>query len=309
MSGIAFFSLITPLTEYRLDTNYCKGTTAKPVLGKKFSGLKYSNDDGSVEIKSWIEGIEARSPSPDLLTEFDKTIDGSIGGFGTTTEKMYKSDRSVPIFEFRGLRLTKTSEFESFMDEVDTVVQKLHEKYADVPQKKRRGVTSACQSSTTTTTTLSTPTPTKGCQSPDHDGLVSFTLDDGNTALADFSAQCQGVELKPRGPIGCIIYYEPCDQRDDGKTLDIVMTVEQTEWKSGVTQTWPDGQEMVDAVVDIINSCDTTTTTKKWGGFKSVSVDAGMRMYNVSANENGKHPAPKGFHVAKFKPTSKNCDA
>ena len=304
-----FFALITSLTEHRLDKDYCRGTTAKPIPLKRFSLLKYTNDDGSVNIKSWIEGIGAGSPSPDLLTEFDKTIDGSIGGLGSTTEKMYKSDRSVPIFEFRGLRTTKTSEFESFMDEADTTVQKLHEKYADVPQKKKRGATSTCQPSTATTTTLSTAKPTQGCQSPDHDGLVSFTLDEGNTALADFNAQCQGVELKPGGPIGCIMYYEPCDQPDKGKTLDIVMTVEQTEWKSGVTQTWPDVQEMMKAVVGIINSCDTTTTTKKWGGFKSVSVDAGMRMYNVSANENGEHPAPKGFHIAQFKPTGKNCKA
>ena len=227
---------------------------------------------------------------------------------------MYKSDRSVPIFEFRGLRLTKTSEFESFMGDVDSVVQKIHEKYPAAPQEKRRRAVSGCRTSsaattTATTTTQATPKPTQGCQSPDHDGLVSFTLDDGNTALADFSTQCQGVELKPGGPIGCIMYYEPCDQANTEKTLDIVMTVEQTEWNSGVTQTWPNTEEMTKAVVGIMNSCDTTTTEKKWGGFKSVGVDAGMRMYNVSANVKGLFPTPKGFHVVEFKDTSKNCNA
>ena len=79
-----------------------------------------------MNIKSWIQGIGSGSPSPDELSRFDASIDGSIGGLGTRMEKMYNSQRLVPLFEFRNLNDIKTSEFEAFMTEVDLAIQDLH---------------------------------------------------------------------------------------------------------------------------------------------------------------------------------------
>lgn len=90
------------------------------------------------------------------------------------------------------------------------------------------------------------------------------------------------MELKPDGPTGCALHYRFCPEvaGEQGKQVD--MTVEQISWESG-DSTWPDVQEMLDAVGGIMNNCDTTTTTAKWGGYKSVTVASGMRMYNVTA--------------------------
>lgn len=98
-----------------------------------------------MNIKSWIQGIGAQSPSPDLLSEFDKSIDSSIGGLTTQTEKMYDSQRSVPLFEFRDLAPKKTSEFEDFMTSADSAIQALHKTFADIPlRKKKRQAAASC---------------------------------------------------------------------------------------------------------------------------------------------------------------------
>lgn len=83
-----------------------------------------------MSIKDWIQNMHTK----DLITEYDKTIDGSLGGLGSKMEKMYGSDREVPLFEFRDLSEIKTSQFESFMEAVDEEVQKLHKKYPHAPK-------------------------------------------------------------------------------------------------------------------------------------------------------------------------------
>jgi hypothetical protein len=54
---------------------------------------------------------------------------------------------------------------------------------------------------------------------------------------------------------------------------------------------------MIEAIGNILNNCDTETTSAKWGGFKSVSVSSGLRMYNVTANQDGQYPTPPGYHT------------
>lgn len=158
---------------------------------------------------------------------------------------------------------------------------------------------SGTNSSTSGTAPATTNAPTQGCESPNHDGpLSSFTLDQGQYALVDFISDCQGVELQPGGPTACTLYFNPCSQQYGAKAVDVIMTVTQTEWKAGVTSTFPNVQEMNDAVEWIMNSCDTTTTTTaKWGGYQRVSVDSGERTYNISANQNGQYPAMAGLHT------------
>ena len=97
-----------------------------------------------MNIKSWIQGIGLGSPSPDALSKFDESIDKSIGGLGGKMEKMYNSQRSVPLFEFRDLFDKKTSEIEKFMKDVDSAIQKLHKDFADASKKKKRDVPANC---------------------------------------------------------------------------------------------------------------------------------------------------------------------
>ena len=101
-----------------------------------------------MSIKEWIEGIDKGSPSPDLLTTFDRQYDGSIGGLGTQVEKKFGLARTAPLFEFRDLVPLTTGSFEKFMGDVDSAIQKLHKDFASRPimKVKRDG---ACPSSIT----------------------------------------------------------------------------------------------------------------------------------------------------------------
>lgn len=70
----------------------------------------------------------------DGLSEFDTSIDSSIGGLKTVTEHVFNTKRAVPLFEFRDLvHYPLTSEFESFMSQADEAIQKLHKKFATAP--------------------------------------------------------------------------------------------------------------------------------------------------------------------------------
>ena len=127
------------LTACRVDTEYCSGTQLAPSPNNKFAALSYSNratsPPASVNIKAWIQGIrgDSASDSKDLLSAFDESIDASIGGLKGQTEKMYNSQRSVPLFEFRDLEYIDTTKFETFMDSVDSSIQDLHKDFANSP--------------------------------------------------------------------------------------------------------------------------------------------------------------------------------
>lgn len=121
---------------------------SKPVSNDKFGALSYTNTapnpPATVNIKTWIQGISKESPSPDALSKFDESIDKSIGGLGDRMEKMYNSQRSVPLFEFRDLADITTVKIEKFMKDVDSTIQKLHKDFADAPKKRKRDVPASC---------------------------------------------------------------------------------------------------------------------------------------------------------------------
>ncbi|KAI4208869.1 MAG: hypothetical protein LQ351_008134 [Letrouitia transgressa] len=122
-----------------LDETYCEGSLDKPEpIGTKFGDLTYKNNEASVNIKDWITGVGKKEGDKDKLSVFDESIDKSIGGFGTSLEKTYKTDRSVPMFEFRDLLDKQTQEIEKFMGDVDTAIQDLHKKFANPPTKRKR---------------------------------------------------------------------------------------------------------------------------------------------------------------------------
>jgi hypothetical protein len=153
-----------------------------------------------VNIKTWIQGIGSGTGAKDALSVFDESIDGSIGGLKTATEKMYNSERSVPLFEFRDLVGILTSGFEKFMGDVDTSVQTLHKTFANAPQRKKRDIPASCyvtgDSATATSSIPSsiTPAPTKlpSCvlhnEDPDQGINQAFCLCDGSVTLSPLPA-------------------------------------------------------------------------------------------------------------------------
>ena len=136
----------------RVDTDYCTGSVTAPVSNNKLGGLEYSNTattpPTTVNIKEWITGIGSGNgvgnPPVDALSDFDRSIDASIGGLTTKMEKMYNSQRSVPLFEFRNLDTVPTSGVEKFMTNVDSAIQALHAKFANAPTKRKREAPASC---------------------------------------------------------------------------------------------------------------------------------------------------------------------
>ncbi|KAH6675112.1 hypothetical protein B0J14DRAFT_637790 [Halenospora varia] len=182
----------------KVDDDYCSGSTTNPVSNNKFGRLTFKNSAASVNIKTWIQGIGSETGAKDALSVFDESIDGSIGGLNTATEKMYNSQRSVPLFEFRDLYGTpKTTDFEKFMGDVDTAVQALHKTFANAPQRKKRDVPASCYATSAATSTGSatssvpasiTPAPTPSCElhneDPDQGINQAFCLCDKSITLS-----------------------------------------------------------------------------------------------------------------------------
>lgn len=136
----------------RLDTDYCTGSVTAPVSNNQLGGLEYSNTTTTpptpVKINDWITGIGSGTgvgtPPVDALSDFDRSIDKSIGGLAAKMEKMYNSQRSVPLFEFRNLDTVPTSGVEQSMTNVDSAIQALHAKFANAPTKRKREAPVSC---------------------------------------------------------------------------------------------------------------------------------------------------------------------
>lgn len=124
-----------------------------PVSNNRFGSLQYSNTANpehptTVNIKDWITGIRSGTgignSAVDALSDCDRSIDKSIGGLDIGMEKMYKSQRSVPLIEFKNLDTIVTSEVEQFMHTVDSAIQTLHKDFADAPTKRKRDAPASC---------------------------------------------------------------------------------------------------------------------------------------------------------------------
>jgi membrane peptidoglycan carboxypeptidase len=96
--------------------------------------------DGIASGKEFILDGKSFKESPggkDMLSTFDESIDGSIGGLKKATEEVLGTARRVPLFEFRDLDTLPTKDWEDFMKRADEAVEKLHQEFANAPPKRR----------------------------------------------------------------------------------------------------------------------------------------------------------------------------
>jgi hypothetical protein len=121
-----------------LDNKYCSGDPGAPTstgyLDKQEFYLVDDTDDAVTErqfpILDWIGSIQNPVDGTDLLSKADAELfKKSVGGLGTAVEKMYGSDREVPIFEFRNLKGKASDEWVEYPTRVEDELLKLHEKH------------------------------------------------------------------------------------------------------------------------------------------------------------------------------------
>ncbi|KAF2094386.1 hypothetical protein NA57DRAFT_60432 [Rhizodiscina lignyota] len=156
-SPLDLYSVVSVLVCYKndkhdttavLDKGWCDGDEKAPVphrdsygrtrLDLAFFGEKdISGEHREQTVKNWIDGIthsdNRKGRNPDLLTWVDQVIDGSIGGWGRKLERMYNSDRQVPLFEFRHLYQTPPDGFGKLIREAEKDIMRLHERYPEPP--------------------------------------------------------------------------------------------------------------------------------------------------------------------------------
>ncbi|KAI3327059.1 hypothetical protein HD806DRAFT_531649 [Xylariaceae sp. AK1471] len=290
----------------KVDNDYCSGSVTTPVPTEKFSKLTFMNSAASVSIKTWIQGIGSGTGAKDALSVFDKSIDGSIGGLGTTTEKLFNSQRSAPLFEFRDLYTPSTAEMEQYMDKVDTAIQSLHNTFANAPQRKRDVpascyMTSSATSSATATSSVPasiTPAPTPSCElhseDPDQGINQAFCLCDESITLSVLPATSAQSE-------SCAYKSIPT-----GTTAKVTVTTETEVWTSNCAACTIVGGIADAATCTTVSGCTPTAapspTIAAWVGNLS-TIDIG----NAEDENGGKDLATEMFGKLKAMCSGSTC--
>ncbi|KAJ0160994.1 hypothetical protein CTA2_6963 [Colletotrichum tanaceti] len=126
--------------ELKLDKRFCTGEVDNPQPNGELQDKTWSlwDDYDPLSVKRWVESIVNQpAGSPDALSAWDaKHFDGQIGAFdklGKPFERVIDSRREVPIWEFRGLRLTKKASLPGRLAEIQSEVIKFHRKYPQEP--------------------------------------------------------------------------------------------------------------------------------------------------------------------------------
>lgn len=132
----------------RLDTEFCGNTVESPDTSKpgKIENQKYAPTDHNGKsdiqctVKEWLDSIQ-QGAIPDLLSQADKTIDGSIGKYDKAKfENVYNTKRKVPLFEFRRIGRMTPDEMADRADKIQTDVLNLHQKYAGAARLMKRRI-------------------------------------------------------------------------------------------------------------------------------------------------------------------------
>lgn len=122
-------------------------------------------------------------------------------------EKIYNSDREAPIFEFRDLFDIKTSDFGQWMSDVDSAIQKLHNDFANAPNKLKRA--DNCQAPKPTTTTAPAvkcyhaASPRHTCAAIANDGWCDCGDSNKYQKMTEPGSVCEWTTLPPTKSYDC----------------------------------------------------------------------------------------------------------
>lgn len=243
---------------YRVDNVFCTGPVTAPVSNGKLGGLSFSNPAKSppvsVNSKDWISGIGSGTaignPPVDALSDFDRSIDTSIGGLDVKMEKMYNSQRSVPLFEFRNLDPIYTPGVEQFMKDVDSAIQTLHGDFANPPTKMKRDAPASCArpfagAATSSTVAPASPTGPAPVDPPSQPSCVA-------TPTGTFKDSYEG-ELQKAAAFFCSQYADSTVQTGPINIADTIIAGDKTEGREtiNIAYVYPPSLGDQDNVYDI----------------------------------------------------------
>jgi len=77
-------------------------------------------------VKEWLDDVQ--NEKQDLLTNYDKLWDGSVGAFGNALENVLDTQREVPLFEFRNLDSVTAPKFRERVEQAEDEVISYHER-------------------------------------------------------------------------------------------------------------------------------------------------------------------------------------
>lgn len=279
--------------ETSIDTDFCTGDPSNPSpIGTEFGDTNFVEGDATCNVKDWISGLDPDSQDDDALTVFDRAIDGSVGGLGSTQEKVFNTQRSVPLFEFRDLngvfpatpvypgQMTVTQ----FMGAVDQAIQDLHSKFANPPSRKIRRQSDSCPTSDPDPAPVQADPPV--CAGV---GTIKWMGRDAlNGVIPQFcdTAEQQGVQDSNSGSI----------QRNylDGSVDKVSLSI---DWPSG-GDFKPNKADCITYLTTIMDGCDGNDPVHnplnwKHGG----SLQAGIAKFNVNPLNDRYTSGTCSFHV------------
>ncbi|KAI0154574.1 hypothetical protein GGR57DRAFT_512079 [Xylariaceae sp. FL1272] len=202
-----------------IDPRFCSGTPDAPQIGTKLDETRFLMTNGkdgpppSFTIKEWMNDLQASEG--DRLSRGDQTYDSQIGNFTDRMEYVFGTTRLVPLFEFRDLGGSTSSEWEALITTAEDEVVNLHQMFQAPPRipthpmrrskRQQAECSSPSQSSSSSpsstpstlmtitsppTTTQAGPTPSCDPYGPDPDQGINtiYCLCDESLTLPTLSA-------------------------------------------------------------------------------------------------------------------------
>lgn len=239
-------------------------------MDRQVFALSSGGKSASCSVQEWIQSIQDVR-SPDRLTEVDKVIDGSIGGYKDTLENVINTDRAVPLFEFRSLAGVKPGAMVDYVTKAEQAIIDYHQAMGNPPRLTRtkrslRSVVSKRQDDCVSPI----PTPKLTCTGVDNTKWMGRNA--LNNAIPTFceDAEKQGVQDKDSASI--VRSY------DEGGVDAVTLSM---DWPSGADFK-PKKDDCVGFMGTVMDSCDGNDPDHnpinwKHGGYNQV----GDVRYNV----------------------------
>ncbi|CAG8959056.1 hypothetical protein HYFRA_00012836 [Hymenoscyphus fraxineus] len=130
----SLYNVVKKLSEYKGDGSNVKNFDSSKLDTEPIKWNSHLVLSKSLKIKEWMDGLQYLDI--DKVSEYDKAIDGQIGGYGRKTEKLYSSSVSAPLFEFRDLS-TNGIILPKQLKAAEEAVMAFHKAYNQAPPRLR----------------------------------------------------------------------------------------------------------------------------------------------------------------------------